>query len=49
MATIKWRTECTVGGKDSDNAKKLNGRCEDVTEADKENQVYAETQVVLVL
>ena len=65
MAPSKWRTEC-VGEKkekqptDSDNVKKLSGRCEAVTEADKErcedvkevdkeNQGNAETQVVLIL
>ena len=65
MAPSKWRTECVEEGQekeltsqDSDDVKKLNGRCEEVTEAvkercedkteaDKENQGNGEMQVVL--
>jgi len=65
MAPSKWRTECVGEGQekeltsqDSDDVKKLNGRCEEVTEAvkercedkteaDKENQGNGEMQVVL--
>ena len=53
MAPSKWRTECFGEEKEneptsqeSNNVKKLNEHCEDVTVEGKENQGNAETRVV---
>ena len=56
MAPSKWRTECVGEEKENeptaqetDNEKKLNEHCEDVTVEGKENQVNAETLVVFLV